>query len=87
MTDANRRRRRRRRGKRLLRHRGKKPECTFAHLLATGGLRRVQANGLEEIRKWMLLHAAIFNLGFLIRKYFGLGTPSSMQGLATSLAI
>ena len=51
------------RGKRLLRERGEKLERTFAHLLVTGGLRRVHVRGQEEIRKRMLLHAAAFKGG------------------------
>ncbi len=60
---------------RLLRQRGEKVERGFAHLLVTGGLRRVHIRGQEEIRKRMLIHAAAFNLGLLMRKRFGVGTP------------
>ena len=82
-TCANRRRIRGNRGKRLLRQRGEKVERGFAHLLVTGGLRRVHIRGQEEIRKRMLIHAAAFNLGLLMRKRFGVGTPRALQGLAT----
>ena len=81
-TYANRRRIRGQRGKRLQCRRGEKLERTFAHLLVTGGLRRVTVRGQEEIRKRMLLHAAAFNLGLLMRAHFGVGTPRSLQGLA-----
>ena len=50
-TCANRRRSHSQRGKRLLRKRGEVVERTFAHLLDTGGLRRVHVRGQEEIRK------------------------------------
>ena len=50
-TYANRRRIRGNRGKRLLRQRGEKVERGFAHLLLTGGLRRVHVRRQEEIRK------------------------------------
>ncbi len=81
-TYANRRRIRGNRGKRLLRRRGEKVERAFAHMLETGGLRRVHIRGQEEIRKRMLVHAAAFNLGLLMRKRFGVGTPRALQGLA-----
>ena len=71
------------RGMRLLRQRGEKVERGFAHLLVTGGLRRVHIRGQEEIRKRMLIHAAAFNLGLLMRKRFGVATPRALQGLAT----
>ena len=82
-TYDNRRRIRGNRGMRLLRQRGEKVERGFAHLLVTGGLRRVHIRGQEEIRKRMLIHAAAFNLGLLMRKRFGVGTPRALQGLAT----
>lgn len=44
-TYANRRRIRGRRGKRSLRQRGEKLERGFAHILETGGLRRVHVRG------------------------------------------
>ena len=34
----------------------------------------------------MLLHAAAFNLGLLMRRRFGVGTPRALQGLATAHA-
>ena len=82
-TYDNRRRIRGNRGMRLLRQRGEKVERGFAHLLVTGGLRRVHIRGQEEIRKRMLIHAAAFNLGLLMRKRFGVGTPRALRGLAT----
>ena len=74
------------RGKRLLRRRGEKLERTFAHLLVSGGLRRVNVRGQEEIRKRILVHAAAFNLGLLLRSRFGFGTPRGLQGLAAAAA-
>ena len=85
---ANRRRIRGERGKWLLRLRGEKLERTFAHLLVTGGMRRVHIRGQEEIRKRMLIHVAAFNLGLLMRKRFGVGTPRGLQGRpATAQAV
>jgi len=85
-TYANRRRIRTNRGKRLLRQRGERLERGFAHLLVTGGLRRVEVRGQEEIRKRMLVQAATFNLGLLMRQRFGWGTPRGLQGLAVAQA-
>ena len=85
-TYGNRRRIRGERRKRLLRQRGEKLERTFAHLLATGGLRRVHVCGQKEIRKRMLVHAAAFNLGLVMRRRFRFGTPRGMQGLAAAAA-
>ena len=82
----NRRRIRGERGKRLLRQRGEKLERTFAHLLVSGGLRRVHVRGQEELRKRMLVHTAAFNLGLLMRKRCGFGTPRGLQGLAAAAA-
>ena len=85
-TYANRRRIRGNRGKRRLRGRGEKVERAFAHLLETGGMRRLHVRGQQNIRKRMLVHAAAFNLGLLMRKRFGFGTPRGLQGLAAAKA-
>jgi len=85
-TYANRRRIRGDRGKRLLRQRGEKLERGFAHMLETGGLRRVHVRGREEIRKRILIQAAAFNLGLLMRSLYGIGTPRGLQGLAATPA-
>ena len=82
----NRRRIRGERGKRLLRRRGEKLERTFAHLLVSGGMRRVHLRGRDEIQKRMLVHAAAFNLSLAMRRRFGFGTPRAMQGLAAAAA-
>ena len=83
-TYANRRRVRGARGKRLLRQRGEKLERGFAHLLETGGLRRVAVRGQRNILKRMLVHAAASNLGLLMRHRHGIGTPRSLQGRAAA---
>ena len=77
---ANRRRTRGNRGQRLLRSRGEKVERTFAHCYETGGMRRVHLRGHENIQKRVLIHDAGFNLGLLMRKLFGFGTPRALQG-------
>ena len=48
-------------------------------------MRRVHLRGHENIRKRMLIHAAGFNLGLLMRARFGYGTPRSLQGLKPQL--
>lgn len=82
----NRRRVRGARGKRLLRRRGELIERSFAHVYDTGGMRRTHLRGHPNILKRLLLHASAFNLGILMRKAFGLGTPRGLQGRASDAA-
>jgi transposase len=77
----NRRRVRGVRGKRLMRRRGEYVERSFAHVYDTGGLRRTHLRGHQNILKRLLVHAGAFNLGLLMRKAFGWGTPRGLQGL------
>lgn len=76
---ANRRRVKGRRGRRLMKLRGERIERTFAHCLETGGLRRTHLRKHANIIKRYLVHVAAFNLGILMRKLFGVGTPRSLQ--------
>lgn len=76
----NRRRVRGARGKRLMRRRGEYVERSFAHVYDTGGLRRTHLRGHPNILKRLLIHAGAFNLGILMRKMFGRGTPRGLQG-------
>jgi transposase len=78
---ANRRRVRGERGKRLLRQRGEKLERWNEHLYDRGGMRRVHLRGRMNILKRLAVHAGAANLGLLMRKIFGVGTPRSLQGL------
>ena len=80
----NRRRIRGDRGRRLQRRRGELVERPFAHQYETGGLRRVWVRGRENVRKRVLLQAAGCNLGLLLRRLTGVGTPRSLQGRALS---
>src|SRR6266566_4252742 len=82
---ANRRRIRGERGKRLLRQRGEKIERSFAHLYGTGGMRRVYLRRHPNILKRLLVHVAAFNLGLVMRKLFGKGTPRGLQGYRATL--
>ncbi len=77
---ANRRRVRGARGKRIMRRRGEYVERSFAHMYDTGGLRRTHLRGHHNILKRLLVHAGAFNLGLLMRKAFGRGTPRGLQG-------
>lgn len=78
---ANRRRVRGNRGKRLQRMRGEKLERSNAHLYETGGMRRTHLRGHENIRKRLIVHAAGFNLGLLLRAIIGIGKPRRLQDL------
>jgi transposase len=76
----NRRRVRGERGRRLMRRRGQYVERSFAHVYDTGGMRRTHLRGHANILKRLLVHAGAFNLGLLMRKAFGRGTPRGLQG-------
>lgn len=77
----NRRRVRGERGKRLQKLRSELTERSFAHLYETGGMRRVHLKGRENILKRLVVHAAGFNLGLVMRKMLGVGKPRRLQGL------
>ena len=84
----NRRRIRGERGKRLLRRRGERVERSFAHVYDTGGMRRTHLRGTTNILKRVLVHASGFNLGLVMRRLLGLGTPRGFQGhLAALIAV
>ena len=76
---ANRRRMRGARGRRLMRQRGERIERSFAHLYDTGGMRRTHLRGHTNILKRLLIHAGAFNLGLVMRKGLGVGTPRGLQ--------
>jgi transposase len=78
--DRNRRRIRGPRGLRLLRVRGERLERPFAHLYETGGMRRLHLRGHANILKRLLIHTGGFNLGLLMRRLIGVGTPRGLQG-------
>src|SRR5271169_6048236 len=75
---ANRRRIKGERGKRLLRTRGEKLERTFAHCYETGAMRRLYLKGRENSAKRVLIHAAGFNIGLMMRVKYGLRKPRNM---------
>jgi transposase len=77
---ANRRRVRGQRSKRLQRLRSEMTERTFAHVCETGGARRTWLRGFDRVSKRYMLQVAARNLGLILRKLFGIGTPRSLQG-------
>jgi transposase len=82
---ANRRRVRGEHGKKLQRLRSEKVERSFAHLLETGGARRTWLRGHKKVRKRYSIVAAAYNLGVMMRKLFGIGTPRGLQKFQTTL--
>jgi len=76
----NRRRIRGERGKRLLRQRGERVERSFAHMYETRAMRRTHLRRHDNIIKRLLIHAGAFNLGLVMRKISGCGTPRGFQG-------
>ena len=82
---ANRQRLQRPKGKRLLRKRGELIERTFAHCYETGGMRRTHLREHPNILKRLLIHVAGMNLGLLLRKSYGIGTPRGLQDLSVTL--
>jgi len=68
------------RGKRLQRLRSEKVERSFAHVCETGGGRRTWLYGVVKTAKRYLMQVAAHNLGIIMRRLFGIGTPRSLQG-------
>ena len=75
----NRRRTRGARSKRLQRLRSERVERSFAHVCETGGARRTWLCGIEKVQKRYLIAAVARNLGLIMRKLFGMGTPRGLQ--------
>ena len=48
-------------------------------------MRRTHLRGRENILKRMLIHASGLNLGLVLRKLTGVGTPRALQGLVRFL--
>lgn len=78
----NRARVKRAKSKRYQRRRGELLERTFAHLCETGNHRRTRLRGRENVHKRYLLQAAAFNLGLVMRKIVGRGTPRGLADAA-----
>lgn len=67
------------RSKRLQRLRSELVERSFAHICDTGGARRSWLCGIERVQKRYLIAAVARNLGLVMRKLFGIGTPRGLQ--------
>ena len=48
-------------------------------------MRRVHLRRHPNILKRLLVHVAAFNLGLVMRKFFGKGTPRGLQGYSAAL--
>ncbi len=68
-----------------MRRRGELIERSFAHMLDTGGMRRTHLRGHENILKRVMVHAAAFNIGLVMRSMLGFGKPRCFQGRAAAL--
>ena len=68
-----------------MRRRGEYVERTFSHVYDTGGMRRTHLCGHQNILKRLIVHAAGFNLGLLMRSLVGVGKPRRLQGAAVAL--
>jgi len=66
--------------------RGEMLERWNHHLYDRGGMRRVHLRGRENILKRLVVHAGAANLGLLMRKMFGCGTPRALHGRLRALA-
>ena len=77
---ANRRRVHAERSKRLQKLRGELCERSFAHCYETGAMRRLYVRGSDNALKRVLVQAAAFNIGLLLRKLSGWGKPRQAQG-------
>ena len=84
-TYANRRRNQGQRGKDLQRCRSELVERPNAHIYDTGGMRRLHLRGRENILKRLLVHVCGFNLGLVMQKLIGRGTPRGLQGRLEAL--
>jgi len=62
-------------GKQAMRLRAEIVERSFAHNLDRGGMRRTWLRGRENVHKRYLVHVAGHNLGILMRRLIGAGTP------------
>ena len=80
----NRARVKRKKGRGFQRKRGELLERTFAHICETGAARRTRLRGRENVSKRYLLQASAANLGLVMRRLFGRGTP---RGLAETRRI
>jgi hypothetical protein len=62
-------------------------ERTFAHCYETGAMRRTHLRGHINILKRLLIHVCGFNLGLILRKLIGSGTPKGLAERLKSLVL
>ena len=86
-TYANRRRVNGGRGKSLMKRRGELIERSFAHCYETGDMRRLHLRGRDNIAKRVLVHAAGFNLGLMMRVKYGMPKPRNGSGAARAAVL
>lgn len=86
-TVANRRRVKGERGKRLQKNRSELVERSFAHVCETGGGRRTWLRGRVNVSKRYLIQVAAFNLGVVMRAFFGVGKPRVLQGAVGGILV
>jgi len=82
---ANRRRTSGRRGRALQRKRSEYVERSIAHSCGTGGFRRTTLRGRENVQRRAGLQAVAMNLGTILRRMLGAGTPKGLADLAKRL--
>ncbi len=86
-THANRQRTRGKGGKDRMRRRGELLERSFAHAYETGNMRRLHLRGRDNVAKRVLVHAAGFNLGLLVRIKYGMPKPRNGPGAARAAGL
>ncbi len=84
---ANRQRVRGERSKRLQKLRGELCERSFAHCYETGAMRRMYVRGEDNVFKRVLVQAAAFNIGLLLRTLSRWGKPRQSQGRLNPLPV
>jgi hypothetical protein len=67
------------RSKRLQKMRSERVERSFAHMCDSGGARRTWLRGIEKVQKRYLISAMARNLGLVMRRLYGFGTPKAFQ--------
>ena len=84
---ANRQRVRGKRSKQLQKLRGELCERSFAHCYETGAMRRMYVRGEDNVFKRVLVQAAAFNIGLLLRTLSRWGKPRQSQGRLNPLQV
>ena len=87
LVHGNRRRLRGDRSKSLHKKRAELGERSFAHMYETGGMRRLHLRGCDNALKRILIHGAAFNLGIVMRKMLGVGTPRRLKDLLAHILV